>query len=106
MPSEFVDQEPREKAHISAAALDHAGRSRRAVDRLSGAALHHRAHVLEDDVAAGPLSQAMGNLLADDLELVGIESLELRGAQLNRLDGHAALIEKGYALGVLCCRII
>ncbi len=36
---------------------------------LRGSELRHRTHVLEDDVAAGPLCQAVDDLLADDLEL-------------------------------------
>ena len=75
------------------------------MDRLRLSALEHRAHVLEDDVAAGTLCQAVGDLLADDLELPSLGTLEFRRPQLDRFDRDAALIEKRNALGLLGGRI-
>src|SRR5439155_16497165 len=65
VPREFVDQQPGDEAHIGAAALDDAHRRRRTVQRLRVPQLDQWAHVLEHDIAAWALRQAVAGLLTD-----------------------------------------
>jgi hypothetical protein len=64
------------------------------VDRLRVAALDDRAHVLEDHVAARALRQAVADLLADHLELLGGEALDLGVGERDGLDRDARLVEE------------
>ena len=94
LPRELVHQQPDDEAHIGAAALDDAQWCRRAVQRLRVVALDHRAHVLQDHVAAGSLRQAVAGLLADHLVLVGTELLRLGVGHLDRDHRHLAVVEE------------
>lgn len=58
------------------------------------AALDHRAHVLEDHVAARALREAVTHLLADHLVLIGAQARGLGVGHGNRLDGHPRLVEE------------
>jgi hypothetical protein len=63
--AELVDQHAGEEAHIGDALFQHVGRCRGGDDCQIIELLVHRAGVLEDDLAAGPLRQAVGDLLAN-----------------------------------------
>ena len=65
---ELVDHQAGDEADIRAAVLERALRDRRAVQAVVVTTLGELAYVLEDDVAAGPLGQPVGDLLADDLD--------------------------------------
>jgi hypothetical protein len=74
--AELVGDNPRNEAHIGPAPLDDAHRGCRTGDHLGIAALDHRAHVLEDDVAARTLGEAVADLLADHLVLIRGEPVD------------------------------
>ena len=88
VPRELVDQQPGDEAHIGAAALDDAHRRRRTVQRLRLPQLDQRAHVLEHDIAARALRQAVAGLLADDLVVLGAEVLHFGVGHLDRDHRH------------------
>lgn len=92
--AELVGDESGHEAHVGAAALDDAGRRRRAVQRLGVAALDRRTHVLEDHVAARALREPETRLLANHLVLIRGESVDFRVRHGDRLDRHPRLVEE------------
>ena len=106
MVGELVHEETCHEAHVGAAAFDHPHWGGRAADRLSVAALDHRAQVLEDDVATGTLRHAIAHLLAGHLVHVRRESCRLGMRQLDGLDRHARFVEERHALRLTHCRIL
>ena len=53
--------------------------------------LDHRPTIGEHDVAALPLGQLVGDLVVDELVMIGIRALPLRRRQLDRLDRDARI---------------
>ena len=94
VPAELVQRHAHDEADVGATALDDAHEGGRAVQSLCVAALDHRAHVLQHHEAARALRQAMADLLADDLVLLGCQALSLRAWNLDGLDGHLGLVEE------------
>jgi hypothetical protein len=92
--AELVDQQPGDKAHVGAAALDDAQRCRRAVQGLRVVALDDGPHVLEHDEAARALRQTVADLLADDLVLLGRKALRLGVGHLDGLHRHHGRVEE------------
>jgi hypothetical protein len=78
----------------SARLLDDAHRGCRTGDHLGIAALDHRAHVLEDDVAARTLGEAVADLLADHLVLIRGEPVGFRIGHIDGLNGHPCFVEE------------
>ena len=92
--AELVDDQADDEAHVGAAALQHTERRGRTVQRQRVAALDHGAHVLDHDVAAGALCQAVTDLLTDDLVLFWLQTLGLGVGNLDDLHGHLGLVEE------------
>jgi hypothetical protein len=70
------------------------------VDGLGLCKLDHIANVLEHDVAARALRQAIRHLLRDDLVLIGCQAFRDRVGNSNRLHRHLGLIEERNALSL------
>ena len=98
VPGKFVDQETGGEAHIGPTAFEDRRRGGHGVDRLAGFELDHRAAVLQYLVAPRALRQAVGDLLPDDLVLIGRQSPHRIGHQHNGLHRHLRLIEEGQRL--------
>ena len=103
MPGKLVEQQADDEAHVGAAAFDDANRRRRAMDRFALPELDHRAHVLEDHVAARALRQTVADLLADDLVRVRRQPFDLGVGDGDRLDRCAGVV-KEQGRFVLCLR--
>ena len=92
--AELVDQHPGQEAHLGRGPLQHLPRRRGGHDRQGVLALHHRSHVLEHDMAARLLSEAIAHLLADDLAQILRNRLDGRVFDLDGLDRHAGVESK------------
>jgi hypothetical protein len=92
--AELVDQQPDDEAHVSAAAFDDAHRRRRAVQGLRVQTLDYGAYVLQHHEAARALRQAVADLLADDLVLLGRKALRLGVGNLDGLHRHFGRVEE------------
>ncbi|OXC71784.1 hypothetical protein BSU04_45280 [Caballeronia sordidicola] len=91
---EFVDHHANDEADVGSAALDHADRGRRARERLRVFPLDQGAHVLEHDIAAGTLRQAVRDFLANHFVLIGLEQFHVRVGDGNHFHRHTLLIEE------------
>ncbi len=104
--AELVHQQPRQEAHVGPAALEHPGWRRRAHDGrgarcgINVFALDHRAHIVDHDVAAGSLRQAIAVLGTDELVLIRSETLNLGRQQLDNLNRNTASVKERDALCV------
>ena len=101
VPGELIHQQPGDEAHIGPAAVQDPRRRRHGEDLCGLLSLHHGPTVLQDLVAARALGEPVGDLLADDLELIRREALELRVHQHDRLDGNLRLVEELQLLAAL-----
>ena len=113
MVDELVDQETGQNTHVGQAVLEHGARRRHFTEAGGRLVLDHRAAVLQHHVAAGALGEAAGDLVIDDLVLLGVGTGELRRRQLDHLDrdvgteaqplvGDAGLVPRlGYPAGVV-----
>ena len=75
VPREFIHQQPRGEADIRAAVFQNPGRGRQGEDLRAGFELDHRPPILQDIIGARALGDPVSHLLADDLVLIGRESL-------------------------------
>lgn len=91
---ELVDDHAGNESDVGAATVQDADRSRRARQSLISAQLDDRAHILEDDVAAGTLGQAIAGLLADHLEVRRIQSCRLVIGNGDDLDRHLRIVNE------------
>jgi hypothetical protein len=107
VPGELVHQHAGDQAHVGTAALDHARGRRRAVQRAGVATLDHRAHVLQHDVRARALRQAMADLVAYDLVVLARLALRLGVRDLDGVHRHLGLVEErrtGRVVGEVAAR--
>jgi hypothetical protein len=94
MPAELVHQHAGDEADVGATALDDTGGRRRAMQGLGVAALDHGPHILQHHEASRTLGQAVADLLADDLVLLGAQPGGLGVGHRDGLDGHLGLVEE------------
>ncbi len=90
---ELLDQHPGQKAHVDLGVIEHAhGRCGRDQHLLAFRACclapDDRAQVLEHDMSAGLAGQPQARLVVDDLELIGVGTLELRARQCDLAHRH------------------
>jgi len=88
---ELVDQETGQNTHVGQAVLEHRARRRHFTEGGGCLVADHRATVLEHDIAARALGEAAGDLVVDDLVLLGVSALQLRRRQSITSTGTAAV---------------
>src|SRR5208283_1524743 len=98
MERELVDRHAGQETDVGPAAVNDAGGCRRARQDLGVAPLDARAHVFQDHVGAGPLRQAVADLLTDDFKVGLIKAGDFGVRYGNHLDGNLRLIEEWHRL--------
>ena len=94
VPGELIHQQPRGKAHVRPATVQNARRCWQAEDLCAGLDLDDGSADLQNMVGARALGDPVSHLLADDLVLIGRQTLRIRMHQREGLHRDLRLVEE------------